>query len=111
MIRLGKDVLAILGLFIAGTTQAASIYFGEDLNPGATVPVGGNAETARNSFLSGLSADVQTEDFESFSVGESGPLALSFDGGSSGSIGATISGVGEVDDPCCGRFSTSGTKL
>lgn len=89
-------------------------YFGEDLNPGFSVPAGGNAETARNNFLGDL-AGVGNEDFEGFVVGTGTPLNINFPG-SSGAITATISGTGVVENDAgdagsggngFGRFNTS----
>ncbi len=91
--------------------QAATIFFGEDLNPGGTVPAGGNAETARNDFLSNLTAGVNTEDFDGFVDGTTAPLNLNFTGGL-GPIGATMSGTGEIENSTgSGRFPTSGANF
>ena len=94
-------------------------FFGEDLNPGGTVPAGGAAETARMSFLSNLQG-VGNEDFEGFanltSIGGAG-INIAFPG-SSGNITATLQGRGGICDQniggtvntlTCGfaRFATS----
>lgn len=109
--------LLTIGFFVLYVSPAHAVlveFFGEDLNPGFVVPPGGNAETARNSFLSGLSG-VGNEDFESFAVGIGTPLNLNFPG-SSGSITATIVGTGLVENNAgaggsggnlFGRFNTS----
>ncbi|NKB25192.1 MAG: hypothetical protein GKR87_12610 [Kiritimatiellae bacterium] len=56
---------AHLFLGTLSTFAAPVIFFGEDLTPGGSVPPGGNAETARNDFLSNL-IGTSTEGFESF---------------------------------------------
>jgi hypothetical protein len=121
MKRLGFMVFsALFALGLAASGQAAPItFFGEDLSPGGTVPVGGNAETARNNFLSGL-VGVGNEDFEGFanltSIGGAG-INISFPG-SSGAITANLSGLGGICDQTVGgsvggigcgfqRFATS----
>jgi hypothetical protein len=83
-------------------------YFGEDLNPGGTVPAAGSAMAARDAFLSTLPSGVGTETFES--LAGSTPLSLSFPG-SSGSITANLSGDAEILSGFgAGRFATSGSK-
>lgn len=110
-----------LSLIVSSASAVPILFFGEDLNPGGTVPAGGNAETARNSFLSNLSG-VGSEDFESFAnlttIG-SGGINVSFPG-SSGAITANLSGSdGGICDETVGgtsgnigcgfgRFPTSG---
>jgi hypothetical protein len=83
---------AILSLAVPTASAAPTVFFGEDLNPGGTVPAGGNAQTARNSFLSSL-VGVGNENFESFanltSIGGAG-INISFPG-SSGAINANLS--------------------
>jgi len=117
---LSMVMAALFGLSIAMSAQGAPIiYFGEDLSPGGTVPAGGNAETARASFLSGL-IGVGNEDFEGFanltSIGGAG-INISFPG-SSGAITANLSGLGGICDQTVGgtvggitcgfqRFATS----
>ena len=71
MIRLPLGTLVIAGFASAamGAANAAPItFFGVDDAPGFTVPSGGNAETARTSFLNSLTT-VGTEDFEGLSLG------------------------------------------
>jgi hypothetical protein len=112
----------LLGLgSVAGAVPV--IFFGEDLNPGGTVPAGGNAENARNSFLAGL-VGVGNENFEGFAPGTvlAGGISLQFPG-SSGNITATLTadsggvcgaGSGTVGGISCfpfGRFATSGTQF
>ena len=114
--KLAKIVLG--SALLVGTTSAHAIfteYFGEDLNPGFTVPAGGNAATARAGFLGNLSGGVGVEDFESFGLGTTAPLSINFPG-SSGAITATIAGNGCVEASAgggctgansVGRFNTS----
>lgn len=93
-------------LMLAATAPAHAVlfeYFGEDLNPGFSVPAGGNAETARNSFLSGL-VGVGTENFESNPLATGTPLALSFPG-SAGAITATLQGNGLIENNAGGAGS------
>jgi len=100
---------AVASLSCMQSAQAVlSTFFGEDLNPALTVPAGGNAETARLNFLSNLSGGVGNEDFESFAVGNSVPLALTFPG-STGNITASLTGGGALIDnsTAFGRFNTS----
>lgn len=96
-------------LLVSATAANAVVleYFGEDLNPGATVPAGGNAETARNEFLGMLSGGVGIEDFESITPGTTTPLNLSFPG-SAGDITATLNGLGGVCDTSSGVVGTIG---
>jgi hypothetical protein len=114
--NLARFTLAPLAvLLLAGNAHAVPIsFFGEDLTPGGVVPPGGNAETARDAFTAGL-VGVGTEDFESFTQGDPAPINLSFPG-SSGNIGATLTGGGLILGPdfcgtCAGRFPTSGDNL
>jgi hypothetical protein len=99
-----KYLVGALALAFAGSANAALVtFFGEDLNPGLTVPAGGNAENARNAFLSNL-VGVGTETFEGFALGTGTPLAISFPG-SVGAITATISGNGLVENNAGGAGS------
>ncbi len=116
------NLMIVVSLFTpAFAVQAATVFFGEDipgtLPPSPPVPAGGNAETARNNFLSQL-ASHSTEDFESFSAGNTPPLSLSF-GGSAGTITATLnltaggfseSSVRNVETGGGGRYATSGSN-
>lgn len=101
---------AAISLGMAASAYAApTTYYGVDLNTGSVVPAGGNAQTARNSFLGSLS-NVSNEDFSSFAVGTATPLNLSFTG-SSGTLSAVMSSTGGSvivtnADPV-GQFSTS----
>lgn len=107
--NIAKIVLAS-ALLVATTASHAAFttYFGENLSPGGTVT--GDPVTARASFLSNLSGGVGNEDFESFGTGNTAPLNLSFPG-STGSIGATLSGDGQIRSASgAGRFATSGTN-
>ncbi len=123
--RIFKSVLLAASLCMAVSTASAVpiVFFGEDLSPGGTVPAGGAAETARNSFLAMLSG-VGNEDFESFanltSIGGPG-INVSFPG-SGGAITANLTGAnggicdqtigGAVNGITCGfqRFATSGNN-
>ena len=112
-------------LWLAASNASAvpMIFFGEDLNPGGTVPAGGNAQTARNSFLSNLTG-VGNENFESFgnlTPITGGGINVNFPG-SSGAITANLAGSdggicnqtigGNVGNLGCGfsRFATSGNN-
>lgn len=105
-------LFALIAALSLGTgTASASLvtFFGEDLNPGNTVPAGGNAAAARASFLLGLSGTA-TETFEGVSTGSYSSLSLSFPG-SSGTLGATLTGnVSVVQTAGGGRFATSGSR-
>lgn len=115
MVNVFRAVTVVAILALAGSSaSAATIFFGEDLVPGAGVPAGGNAETARKAFLAGL-VGVGSENFESFVAGtNSNGLALSFPG-SSGAITATLmdpSGSSFIsNNPGAGRFATSGSQF
>lgn len=99
---------ALLGLTLNAQATPTTFY-GVDLNSGNVVPAGGNAQTARNSFLSNLTA-VGNEDFSGFAVGTATPLVMSFPG-STGNLSATLSSVGGTvvvtDQNPVGQFSTS----
>lgn len=88
--------LALAAAFGVGSAQAATTYFGEDVNNSATdaltaTPLSG---AAASSFLGALSG-VGTETFENQTTGATGPLALTFPG-STGNLSATLSGGGGV---------------
>lgn len=102
-LKLFLTALALSGS--AFSIQAAPIiFFGEDQDSSFTI--GADPAAARASFLSNLSG-VGTEDFESFSAGDSSPLSILFSG-SSGDITATINGAGEVrTSPSAGRYNTT----
>jgi len=104
--------LLLSAAMIASSSAALAVpvtYYGMDLNPGGVVPVGGNAATARSSFLSSLTS-VGNENFSSFSNNQSAPLTLSFPG-SSGNLSATLSALGgtviATSSNPVGQFSTS----
>lgn len=116
--------LKVSFLAIGFTTIALSMpshasyveFFGEDLNNSPTVPLSStpNSSAAENDFLSILSG-VGTEDFESFSAGETQPLDLSFPGFGSDSLDATLDGAGRIKSvnegsASFGRYSISGTN-
>lgn len=124
--NLMKSGLLALVVACSGTVAAApTIFFGEDLAPGATVPAGGAAATARASFLSNL-VGVGNENFESFSnlTSIAAGIGIAFPG-STGNITATLTGSppfpggicnqtigGTVGSIGCGfdRFATSGNN-
>ena len=104
-------------LSIAALSSPASAYqnfFGEDLSSSSSTPLGStpNADNARSQFLNVLSG-VGTENFEGFSSGTGGPLALNFPGAGT----ATLSGGGgnvvsqAVGTASFGRYGTSGTNF
>ncbi len=123
MKKILAGIFLVVSISVSGlTVQAATLtFFGEDIQgtlpPSPVVPPGGNAETARNSFLSHL-ASHSTEDFNSFSTGDTPTLNLSFEGGA-GTIGATLQltaaaggGTNIRSLPSGGdaRYATSGTN-
>lgn len=112
-------------MWSAAVGALPAVFFGEDLSPGGVVPPGGNAATARASFLSGLMG-VGNENFEGIAGGTSiaSPgIGISFPG-SGGSITATLSAGGDRPGGICGlgtvivgnigcgfgRFATSGNN-
>ncbi|WP_379553683.1 PEPxxWA-CTERM sorting domain-containing protein [Qipengyuania sp. DGS5-3] len=98
---------AALATMTSPAHAAATIFFGENQNPGGAVS--GDPETARNDFLSNLSAGVNTEDFEGLATGAP-PLPLVFNGGL-GPITATLTGTGNLrGSPTVGTFATSGSQ-
>lgn len=99
---------AVLG-FTPQVFAVPTTFYGLDLNTGNVVPSGGNAETARNSFLGNLTT-VGNENFSGFAVNTSTPLVLSFPG-STGNLSANLSSTGGTVivtnlNPV-GQFSTS----
>ncbi len=101
------NILKIIGtaalLSLSLSIQAANIFFGEDLDPGVS---SANSAAANANFLSQLSG-VGTEDFESFTGGQSVPFNSNFTGAGT----ATFSGTGQIEDsPRAGRFATSGSQ-
>lgn len=100
-------ILAAL-LICASSSQATlTIFTGENQTPGEMVS--GAPLTARNAFLSNLTG-VGTETFESQAVGAEGPLALTFPGSGSTTLGAALIGDGVVfpTPSTAGRFNTTG---
>ena len=90
--KLTNAVLAGLGLLAAGSAQAFSTYFGEDINnAGGNVPLSAipNSTAAQSSFLASLTG-VGVNDFESQATGAVQPLTLNFPA----SLSATLSGGG-----------------
>lgn len=99
-------VAAVTALMAVAAHAAPVVYFGENQSPANTVS--GNPATARANFLSSLTG-VSNEGFETFTDGINAPLILSF-AGSSGSLGATLSGSGTVvvnASGGAGRFNTT----
>ena len=117
--------LVVVGamLLVSGAANALpTTFFGEDTGLGELSPSLSafpnpfpNATAAEADFLSNLSSGVGTEDFETFGDETGAPLVLSFPG-SSGSITATLSRTGVINDVPTGdtngngRYATSGTK-
>jgi len=91
---------------VGGAYAVPMTFFGEDLVPGGTIPVGGAAETARNDFLGNLNG-VGTEDFETFALGDMPPLSVTFPGAGTASLSG---GNFILNIPGAGRFATSGTN-
>jgi hypothetical protein len=102
-----KTAALIAAATACGTAQAVpTVYFGENTNPGGVVS--GAPATARTSFLSSL-VGVGSEGFETQTEGATAPIGLTF-AGSTGSITATLTGLGEIAGSstiCCGRFNTT----
>ena len=100
-----KLLAATLAAGLAVVAQAApTVYFGENQTPAGVVS--GAPATARASFLAGLSG-VSSEGFESFRVGTTAPLNLSFTG-SGGTLSADLTGLGVIDNSnVFGRFNTT----
>ena len=104
MVRASIVAIAIA----AGAAAGQTFFFGEDIGAGsaASIPNTSAARTLFNNSLAGNSV----EDFESFSAGQAPPLNLAFTG-SAGTINATLSGNGRVENtPITGAFATSGTQ-
>jgi hypothetical protein len=104
MQRLSLSLAA--ALLVAAPLSAQSTFRGQTLSPGQTVT--GDALTARNSFFSGLTASVASENFESVPTGSlGGGLTLNF--GFAGN--ATINGSGNVTTQTfTDVFATSGSR-
>ncbi|MBW3225644.1 PEP-CTERM sorting domain-containing protein [Marinobacter adhaerens] len=103
----GASIALVLLAGAANSTAAPITFFGEDPTTAGTL--GPNSTAARNDFLSNLTG-VGNEDFESFLLGDDAPLNLTFPG-SAGTLGATLTGTGEINDSGPGRFATSGTNF
>jgi len=98
-------LLGVLALAPA-QSHAAQFFFGEDPNANESLPVPKSAD-AEQDFLSNLTG-TGTEDFESFSDGETSPLNLAFPGAGT----ATLTGNSEIDTgQSGGRFPISGSKF
>lgn len=105
MIKKLTAVLLLTAVFGTSAAYAAPIiFFGENQTPGGTVS--GDPLTAHNTFVSNLSG-VGSEGFESYANGTGTPLAIAFPG-STGSITATLTGSGGVENNTgAGRFNTT----
>jgi hypothetical protein len=112
-----KIALAFTFILASASAQAAPlIFFAEDAATAQSV-AGTNSQAMRNNFLSNL-VGVGNEDFESFAVGSTAPLGLSFPG-SSGALTATLTGGTCVDNTASagcgasnpGRWPTSGSQF
>lgn len=95
---------AIAALLSVAAHAAPVVFFGENQTPSGVFS--GAPATARASFLSSLTG-VVSEGFESYAVGISAPLALSFTGSTS-SLAASLTGTGQIQDRLgVGRFNTT----
>ncbi|MFA7317312.1 MAG: PEP-CTERM sorting domain-containing protein [Sulfuricella sp.] len=103
---------ASLSLAAISANATHTVYFGEDLGVDEGTPLAfhPNADAARASFFSQL-VGVGTESLETFADGTSGPLAISFPGfgtatlGGTGSVNTVLSGTNGV-----GRYPISGVN-
>jgi hypothetical protein len=93
---IAATVLALALGSLTVSAQAAPVsFFGLDsTGSSGNLLVQPNSDAARNSFFSNLTG-VGTETFESYSIGTSAPLALTF--GSAGT--ATLTGTGTLSGP------------
>ncbi len=99
---------ALVAASVSPALAAPTIFFGQNQTPAGGVS--GAPLTARNLFLSNLTAGVSTENFDSRPTG-SPPIALSFTGGL-GTINATLTGGGNLrNSPITGTYATSGTQF
>jgi hypothetical protein len=97
-------VAGVAGTCAVGASAAPVVFFGE--NTVAPGTIGAAPAAARAAFLANLTG-VGSEDFESFADNTPAPLNITFPG-STGSITATITGQGQIQDsPGAGRFNTS----
>ncbi len=107
---------AAAAVFAAGSANAYSVFFGEDLGlgEGTPLPVASrvNSTAAQNSFLSSL-IGVGTENFEGFATGTGAPLALTFPGAGTATLGGTgsISTVTPGTTNGVGRYAISGSNF
>ena len=104
--------ISMIGLaLVAGSAAAQTTFFGEDINPnpGASgiVTTLTNTRAAQSSFNNALAGN-STESFESFGVGATPPLGLSFTG-SAGTITADLSGTGSVQSTAGNAFGRAAT--
>ena len=84
---------AALGVLAAGVACANPVtFFGQDQSPNSSTV---NSNNAHTQFMAHLASGVGTEDFEGFTPGSYSSLSVSFPG-STGSIGATLTGSDDV---------------
>jgi hypothetical protein len=106
---------AAAAVFSAGSANAYDIYFGQDLGlgEGTPLPVASRVQStaAQNSFLSNL-VGVGTETFEGFATGTGAPLALTFPGAGTATLGGTgnIATVAPGTTNGFGRYAISGAN-
>lgn len=92
-----SSLVATATLAAAGSAQAYSVFFGEDLNNSATDPLASipNSSAAESNFKAKL-AGVGTETFENRTTGAEAPLEITFPGFGSSTLSATLTGNGSV---------------
>ncbi|MBP9909564.1 MAG: PEP-CTERM sorting domain-containing protein [Rubrivivax sp.] len=104
-----STLVAIAAFAAAGSAQAYSVFFGEDLNdsedvPLASIPKSAAAETQFKAKLVG----VGTENFEAKDTDAGGPLPINFAGFGGGNLVATLSAGGAVAEVASGATNTFG---
>jgi hypothetical protein len=107
--RLTLSALAALGALAAGSANAYTTFFGEDLSNSPTVPLKAlpNSSAAQSEFLSNLTG-VGVEDFESLATGATAPLTIIFAGFGGTSLSATLGGTGAVAEVTPGQTNAAG---
>jgi PEP-CTERM motif len=106
--RLPLMVTLITTALLSVAQAAPTVYFGENQAPSGSVS--GLPVAARNTFLGALGSGVESQGFESYAVGATAPLNLSFTGSNGSTLGATLSGNGSINSgPLLGRFNTTPT--
>ena len=118
VVRFLRTATLVLAATAAINTTYAdpTIFFGEDLNPGNTLPPNGDADTARSDFLDSI-AGTGVENMDGFVAGTTAPLTLQFTG-SSGPVTANLTDTGTRPPfnavwgaSFDGRFAISGTQF